>query len=170
MTAALIAGMVVLGIINLMLLFFVFTLFKDNSALKLLVTQMHIGLGNLTTRILNQEAYLQKVGNSFAEFTNIMEELVDRFEMGSEIRGPNSKMGMMYRTLDGKYAAGSLEDLISKIKKDGTEDNYLSTDELDHLRKMFETTDSPFDYTDIDDVDEDDGEDEDEFNPDQGKL
>ena len=117
---------------------------------------------------MNQESNLQKVGTSFAEFTNIMEVLVDRFEMTSDGRGLNSKLGMMYRTLDGKYAAESLEDLINKIKKDGTEDNYLSTDELDNLRKMFETTDNPFDDTDFDDVD-DDG-DEDEFNPDQGKL
>lgn len=169
MTAALIAGMVVLGIINLMLLFFVFTLFKDNSALKLLVTQTHIGLGNLTTRILNQESYLQKVGTTFSEFTNIMEELVDKFDNSAYSFNPNSKMGMMYRTLDGKYAAKSLEDLISKIKQDGTEDDYLSTDELNNLRKMFESADNPFDNADNDEDFEDD-EDDDEFNPDQGKL
>lgn len=160
---ALIAGMVVLGIINLMLLFFVFTLFKDNSALKLLVTQMHVGLGNLTGRIINQESYLQKVGTTFSEFTGIMEELVDKFDNSPFTFNPNSKMGMMYRTLDGKYAAASLEDLINKIKRDGNETEYLSTEELDDLRKMFETSDDPFN-------DDDEFDDTDDFNPEQGKL
>lgn len=159
---ALIAGMVVLGIINLMLLFFVFTLFKDNSALKLLVTQMHVGLGNLTGRIVNQESYLQKVGTTFSEFTGIMEELVDKFDNSPFMFNPNSKMGMMYRTLDGKYAAGSLEELINKIKRDGTETEYLSTEEIEDLRKMFETSDDPFNDDEFDDTDD--------FNPEQGKL
>ncbi len=169
MTTVLIAGMIVLGIINLMLLFFVFSLFKDNSALKLLITQMHAGLGNLSTRILNQDAYLQKVGASFAEFTTIMEDLVERMDSPEHMMGPNPKLGMMYRTLDGKYAAGSLEDLINKIKKDGTQESYLSPEELSDLRKMFDGEDaSPLDdeETEFDDEDEDD----DTFNPDKGPV
>lgn len=165
MTAVLIAGMVVLGIINLMLLFFVFTLFKDNSALKILVTQMHVGLGNLTGRIVNQESYLQKVGTTFSEFTGIMEEMVEKLD-ASLMFSPNSKMGMMYRTLDGKYAAQSLEELINKIKKDGKENNYLSDDEIDELRNMFESSDEDFRM----DNDDDDNFDDDQFNPGTGKL
>jgi hypothetical protein len=63
----------------------------------------------------------------------------------------------MFRTIDGKYAAPSLEKLIEKIKKDGAEGEYLSEDELDGLRQLFEENDD-------EDVDDN------EFNPDEGKF
>jgi hypothetical protein len=137
---------------NVLCLGLLHSLTKDSVAQKLLIAQMHAGMGNIAGRVVEQTGYLQKVGNTLTEFTSVLDNLVDKF---SSQQNAFPQMGMLYRTLDGKYSARSLEDLISEIKRDGTEDNYLSEDEMKNLRKLFE------------DDDEDDDEDE-TFNPNNG--
>jgi hypothetical protein len=128
---------------NVICLGLLHSLTKDSVAQKLLISQMHAGMGNVAGRVVEQTAYLQKVGNTLTEFTSVLDNLVDKIS--------SPQMGMLYRTLDGKYSARSLEGLINEIKRDGTEENYLSEDEMKNLRKLFE---------------DDDEDDEDEtFNP-----
>lgn len=146
---------IVLCVLNAVTLGLLVSYSKDSVAQKLLVTQMHTALGTLSGRLAEQSAYLQKVGNAMTEFTNVMDNAVEN--MSRMPMGPGGQMGMLYRTLDGKYSAQSLEDLIDKIKKDGAEENYLSEDEINGLRKLFE--DKLFEDND-----------EEDFNPDKGKF
>jgi hypothetical protein len=124
--------------------------------MKLLTQQLHQAMAGLAARAQQQEIIMHKLAASFNEFTNLIGTVVDRLEDFPLMGMPPMKGGMLYRTLDGKYAAPSLEDLINKIKKDGTETNYLSEEEIEQLRRMFNE-------------DEEDNSDDD-FNPDKGKF
>jgi hypothetical protein len=104
---------------------------KDTATQKLLTSQMYSALTALTARIGEQSTYLQKIGNTLTEFTSLLDDMV------FQINGRNNA-GMLYRTMDGKYAAQSLEELIGKIKRDGVEESYLSEEEINGLRKLFE--------------------------------
>jgi len=141
----------VVGIVNIILLFINLSIFKDLILMKVLITQMHNLLGVMGNKLQSQENYLHKIGNAFTEFTTLIENITDKLNS----RGPFGMMGTMYKTMDGKYAASSLEELVDKIKADGNEDNYLSSDELEELRRMF-------------DDDGDDDDDDDSFNPNKG--
>lgn len=147
--------LIILLVVNVIMLFMNMSVYRDNHSIKLLIGQMHGALGNTISRIQAQEMYLQKLGNAFSEFTELTERIAERLE-NDNIR--NASMGM-FRTIDGKYSAPSLEKLIEKIKKDGNENEYLSEDELDGLRSLFEETN-----------DIDDDEDDNEFNPEEGKF
>ena len=147
--------LIVLLVVNMIMLFMNLSVYRDNHSIKLLIGQMHGALGNTISRIQAQEMYLQKLGNAFSEFTELIERIAERIESVDNSR--NFGVGM-YRTIDGKYTAPSLEKLIEKIKKDGVENEYLSEEELDGLRQLFEENDD-------EDVDDDN-----EFNPDEGKF
>jgi hypothetical protein len=134
MNITLIVGFLV--VINIILLFAVILLIRDIVGIKFLSSQMHNGLGNILNRMQQQDMFLNKLGNGFGQFTAMVENLVDK--MNDQL-GPRG--GMLYRTIDGKYAATSLEDLINKIKDNGEEKSYLSEEEIDGLRKLFEEDD-----------------------------
>lgn len=142
--------MILIALINVFVLFINISLFKDLITIKLLITQMHTGLGMVANKLQTQENYLHKLGNAFSEFTELMDGVAEKLSMAF-----NPKTGMMYKTMDGKYAASSLEELLDKISKDGEESNYLSKDEIDNLRRLFE---------------EDDEDDDDDFNPNEDQF
>lgn len=147
-----------IGLVNLILLFLCLSLYKDIISMKLLTQQLHQAMAGLATRAHQQEVILHKISGSFNEFTHLVGNVVDRLDDVSMF-SPNMNMmksGMLYRTLDGKYAGSSLEDLLNKIKKDGAESNYLSEEEIEQLRRMFSQ-----------DEEEDS---DDDFNPDKGKF
>jgi hypothetical protein len=146
-----------LGLINIILLFLCLSLYKDIISVKLLTQQLHQAMAGLAMRAQQQEVILHKISASFNEFTNLVGSVVDRLEDFPLMAGPPMKGGMLYRTLDGKYAGSSLEDLMKKIKDDGAEGNYLSEEEIEQLRRMFNE----------DDMEEDS---DDDFNPDKGKF
>lgn len=141
--------LVVLTVVNVIGLFINLSVYKDNNTIKILMTQMHGALGTAVGRLQAQEQYLQRLGSAFSDFTNLMESIAEKIEQASSPSG----MGI-FRTIDGKYSASSLQDLIEKIKQDGREGEYLSDDEIEGLRKMFENDD----------------DDENDFNPEQGKF
>lgn len=141
--------LIVLLVINIIGVFINLSVYRDNNTIKLLMNQMHGAIGTLVGRMQAQEQYLQRLGNAFSDFTNIMESIADKIEHVA----PPSGIGM-FRTIDGKYSATSLQELMDKIKKDGREGEYLSDDEIEGLRQLFE----------------DDDEDDNEFNPEQGKF
>lgn len=137
---------------NITTMFVVLSMYRDMGLMKMLIGQIHGALGNVAGKVHTQEAYLQKLGNAFSDFTNLMESVAEKIDMAANIR-----QGSVYRTMDGKYAASSLQDLIEKIRKDGVENEYLSEEELEGLRQLFSD-------------DDDDDSDENEFNPDKGKF
>lgn len=145
--------LVISTVINFVLLFLILSMYKDNNAQKLLIGQIHTALGTAMGKLHMQEMYLQKLGSAFSDFTDLMDGVVEK--LNNPMMQFFNEKNALYKTLDGKYAAGSIEDLIEKIKNDGAEDKYLSEDEIDNLRKMFES---------------DDDTDDDEFNPEQGKF
>lgn len=136
MNITLIVGFLVL--VNFIVLIGLILLIRDIVSIKLLSTQVHNALGNVVGRMQQQDIYLNKLGNAFGQFTSLIEGMVDKMN-DQDMMGP--RQGMLYRTIDGKYAASSLEDLVNKIKNDGAEDNYLSKDEIDDLRRLFEDDD-----------------------------
>jgi len=127
-----------LVLVNFIVLIGLVLLIRDIVSIKLLSTQVHNALGNVVGRMQQQDIYLNKLGNAFSQFTSLIEGVVDKIN-DQDMMGP--RQGMLYRTIDGKYAASSLEDLVNKIKTDGAEDNYLSKDEIDDLRRLFEDDD-----------------------------
>lgn len=141
-------------IINAFCLGLIISMGKDAATQKLLTSQMYSAVTTLTTRIAEQSSYLQKIGSTMSELTNLLDDLV--FQINNKINMMGHP-GMMYRTMDGKYSAQSLEELIGKIKRDGVEDNYLSEDEINGLRKLFEDEDTDDNMND-------------DFNPDKGKF
>ena len=136
MNMTIILGFLVL--VNFIVLIGLVLLIRDIVSIKLLSTQVHNALGNVVGRMQQQDIYLNKLGNAFSQFTSLIEGVVDKIN-DQDMMGP--RQGMLYRTIDGKYAASSLEDLVNKIKTDGAEDNYLSKDEIDDLRRLFEDDD-----------------------------
>lgn len=141
-------------VINFVLLFLILSMYKDNNAQKLLISQMHTALGTAIGKLHMQEMYLQKLGSAFSDFTDLMDGVVEK--LNNPMAQFFNEKSALYKTLDGKYTATTIEDLIEKIKNDGMEDKYLSEDEIDNLRRMFES--------------DDDLDDEDDFNPDKGKF
>lgn len=101
--------------------------------MKLQVQQIHVGLSTTLSKIFSIEQILSKIGNSFTEFIQLTENMVDG------VGGPMNKV--LYKTTDGKYAARTIDELIEKIKKDGNGDEYFSDEELDKLKKMFDPED-----------------------------
>jgi hypothetical protein len=154
--------LIVVGIINIILLFMILSIYKDVSNFNILLTQVHAATGALSQKIQSQEIFLNRLGSAFSDLTNSLESMSDKIQFVLEA-GP--RMGSMYRTIDGKYTATTLEDLINKIKEDNVEEKYLSQDELDSIRDLFEKEEhSSDDEHDID------GEDDDTFNPNEGKF
>jgi HAMP domain-containing protein len=145
--------LIILLVVNVIMLSMSMSIYRDNHTIKLLIGQMHSALGNVINRIHAQEVYLQKLGTAFTEFTELMERIADRIELVESSRNFNTGM---YRTIDGRYTASTLEKLIEKIKKDGTERDYLSDEELEGLRQLFEENDEE--------------DDDNEFNPEEGKF
>lgn len=156
-----ISVLIVVGIVNIILLFINLSVYRDVSNFKLLLSQAHAGIAGLSQKLNSQENFLNRLGSAFSDLTNSLESMSEKFQFMLE-SGP--RMGSMYRTIDGKYSASSLEDLLNKIKDDNVEEKYLSSDEMDALRKLFHKEEMEND----EDIQDDD--DDDTFNPNTGKF
>lgn len=135
-----------LMVLNIILLFLLISVVKDLVLMKMITQQLHSGFASLLNRLNNQDVLLNKIGNAFNDMTNTISSMIDKLSIFDHMP-PN--VGSVYRTVDGKYAGSTLEDLLKKIQAAGEEQNYLSQEELDGLRKLFED----------DDEDEEEGED-----------
>jgi hypothetical protein len=113
-------------------LWFVLGIWKSILELKSLVqkevTETKTMISGISLRLVNHEKFFEKLGNAVHELVMTLNERFTR---------PDN-YHTMYRTMDGKYTASSLEDLLIKIRRDGAEKEYLSDDEIDTLRRMFE--------------------------------
>lgn len=127
-------------VVNVFAIVLVFITFINVYTMKLQVQQMYVGLSTTVSKIFSIEQILAKISSGFTEFIQLTENMVD------SANGPMNKV--LYKTTDGKYAARSIDELIEKIKKDGNNEEYFSDEELDKLKKMFESDD------DLDEEDE----------------
>jgi hypothetical protein len=126
---------IVSSVINVLLLVLVFIMYTNLLSMKTYITQLHTGTSTILNKIFIMDQTVNRLAVGFTEFINTTEALVDRID-GDGVGNT------LYRTGDGKYSAKSLEELIEKISRTGSETEYFSDDELNKLRKMFETEDS----------------------------
>jgi len=138
-------------ILNLIVFIGVFFLVKDIVATKLLITQIHGAISMMVSRSAAHEQQMKQLNASLADFVSTASNMIDKMDMivAFSVHGKNGKM---FRTQDGKYVAGSMQELINKMKEDGVEDFYLSQDDMESLRNMFDQDD---DESSSDDEDED---------------
>jgi len=134
---------VVASVINILLLLLVFYLVINIVQMKTYINQMHLGLGNVVGRILGIEQSVMRLGTGFTDFIKTTEDMIDK--MTDELQ-----VNQIYRTMDGKYSAKSLDELINKIKQSGENADYFSDDELNKLKNLFEQDDDSFDEDDED--------------------
>jgi hypothetical protein len=106
-------------------------MWRDSVFTKQQLTELKTMMVGLNLRLTTYETYFEKIGNG-------LNQLV--VAINTSFTAPNSFQSM-YKTMDGKYSASSLEDLLSKIRRDGLEKKYLSDEELDSLRRMFQEDD-----------------------------
>ena len=106
---------------------------------------MHVGMSTIVSKLLMLESVISKLGIGFTEFVNVTGDLMDRLEFTGS--GPSTKV---FKTSDGKFVAGSVEELMDKIKNADVKGEYFSEDEIDKLRNLFEENDE-----DEDDADDD---------------
>jgi hypothetical protein len=140
---------VILAVINVILLFLLFNVYKEVSRLYLYIKQTHDAQGSIVAKLLGIEAVLGKVAAGFAEMVGATEDMMDKLDM--TFMGPPQ----MYQTTDGKYTAPSIDELIKKIRKDSLEQKYFSDEDLLNLKSMFSENEKEFFDNDADDVEED---------------
>lgn len=116
--------------INIIMGILTFLLFLSNIQMRTQIQQIHSAMSTTLNKLLFMEQMLSKLGHSFAEFIKITDNVM--FPSHNQ---------MLFKTSDGKYAAKSLDELIDKIKNDGSQEEYFNEDEIDKLKKMFETDD-----------------------------
>ena len=142
-TSILLTAILIFSVLVLLLVFGVFVLVMN---LKYQVSQIYSAMTTVVNKIVSIEALTGRLANSFTEYIEIANELADKFG-----NMPGESHQALYRTMDGKYTASTLDQLMDKIKKDGNVDKYLS-DDMENLRKLFES--------DEDDDDSEDGSEE----------
>jgi hypothetical protein len=130
----LLTAVLIFSLLSLLLVFGVFVLMLN---LKNQVSQIYTAMATTVNKLLSIEILTGKMANSFAEYVDVASELVERNR--DTMMGDSHQA--IYRTLDGKYTASSLEQLLNNIKKDGNADKYLS-DDMENLRKLFESDDN----------------------------
>lgn len=125
------------GIFNLVLLL---KICQDQIVTKINVENIKTAFAVIHGKLSNIEILNAKLGSGFNEFINMTGEMVDRID--DMMKGTGAVP--MYRTMDGKFSARSLDELIKKIKKENKESDYLTDEEMKKLKELFdsETEDS----------------------------
>jgi hypothetical protein len=128
-------------VINIFVVLLVFSSYRDLQNVKLLNQQTHAAMGTLVGRLLNMEQVMGRVIGGLTELINFTETIMDKVEFD---------VAQEYRTIDGKYSARSVDELMDKMQRDKEGD---TDDFMGNLRNLFENPDD-----DDDDEDEDDEE------------
>lgn len=128
----LVALLAVSGFLLLICVFCLIILMRDSASNKIYNQQIITTTTNVVSNQMAQMALTNRLGSAVTEFISTASTMLDHIGLvdhsGKEV----------FRTKDGKYEAESLDELIEKIKADGVEDKYLSGEDIDDLRKMFE--------------------------------
>lgn len=130
--------LIVSTVINVFCIILLFLIYTYTINLKMQMQQLHAGMSTTLTRLFGIENVMTRLGNGFTEFISLTENAMDQMNNGKTI----------YKTSDGKYSAKSVDELIEQIKKDGVTDEYFSDEELDKLKKLFDTEDDDLDEED----------------------
>jgi hypothetical protein len=125
------------SVINVILLVLVFIMYANISTMKIHLTQVHAGLGSVLGKMLAMEQVISKLAMGFSEFVEMSGNLIDR--LNGELS--DTETGALYRTIDGKYSASSLEELMEKIKGNEDDRNTFNED-IDRLKNIFEDDDT----------------------------
>lgn len=129
------------SVINVLLLLLVFISYSHINTMRMHISQLHSGMATALNKLMGMEQVLSKLATGFADFVNMTGELIEKIDGNS----PIMQFGQVYRTADGKYTATSIEELISKIREDDVEEKYLSEEEINKLKKLFEENDDSLD-------------------------
>jgi hypothetical protein len=127
--------------VNIISAIIIFLIFVHSLQMKMQMQQMYNGLSTMLNKTFAMEQLLAKVGNGFTEFIRLTDDMMAQMNYG--------KMGPLYKTTDGKYSARSIDELMRKIKEDGSSDEYFNEDELNKLKNMFESEDDEQDEEDL---------------------
>lgn len=127
-----------LGIINLL---FLLKIYPDVLTTKINMQHFQAALGAVISKLNSIEGFNIKLGSSFSEFINMTGDMVDKID---DMLKPTGGIPM-YRTMDGKFSARSLDELLNKIKKANKESDYLSDEELNKLKELFNSEENDSD-------------------------
>lgn len=132
------------SVINVLLLVLVFLSYNNINQMKIHLTQAHAGMGSLLGKMLAMEQVIAKLATGFSDFVDMTGNLLDKLNREDS----RIEFGQVYRTVDGKYSARSLEELLDKIKGEDDEEKYISEDEIEKLKELFEDDDNLSDEED----------------------
>lgn len=92
----------------------------------------------VTGRLKEIETFCNKLGTSITELISLLESITKYIEQDNS----HGVIDGVYKTLDGKYTANSIDELIRKIRNDdGSDSSELTQEDIDKMRKMFEDED-----------------------------
>jgi len=101
-------------------------MWRDSLLTKQHLVELRTMVTGLNLRLLSHEKYFDKLGTGMNQLVSIYNNSMD-----------SSGYHTMYRTMDGKYTAKSLDELMNKLQQDGVAKEYLSEEELEGFRRMF---------------------------------
>lgn len=127
--------LIVSAVINVFCIILAFLMYTHMLNFKNQMQQLHSGMSTALTKLFTVEHMMTRMGNGFTEFIRLAETAMDQMGNGKTI----------YKTSDGKFTAKTIEELIDKIKKDGSTEDYFSDEELDKLKRLFDNEDDDFD-------------------------
>ena len=140
------AVVVISAVLNILLIVLVFLMYTSLISMKMQINQMHIGMSTMLSKLLMLENITARIGTGFTEFIDATGDMLEKIEF--MINGPSRRV---YKTSDGKFVAGSVDELMNKIKGSDSAGEYFSEDEINKLRNLFEENDED------EDEDNDDG-------------
>jgi len=139
------AVVVISAVLNILLIVLVFLMYTSLISMKMQINQMHIGMSTMLSKLLMLENITARIGTGFTEFIDATGDMLEKIEF--MINGPSRRV---YKTSDGKFVAGSVDELMNKIKGSDSAGEYFSEDEINKLRNLFEENDEDEDEDDDD--------------------
>jgi hypothetical protein len=130
------AVVVISAVLNILLIVLVFLMYTSLISIKMQINQMHVGMSTMLSKVLMLENITSRIATGFTEFIDATGDMLDKIDF--MINRPPPRM---YKTSDGKFIAGSVEELMDKIKDLDSAGDYFSDDEINKLRNLFEEND-----------------------------
>jgi hypothetical protein len=125
--------LVVSAVVNVLTILLAFGIFIYILNVKNQIQHIYQAMSTVLMKLFTLEQLTSKIGNSFADFIKLTE---DAFDFSKD-----PKNVTLYKTTDGKYSAKTIDELIDKIKKDGSGEEYFNDEELDKLKRLFDNED-----------------------------
>lgn len=125
------------GVINVVLLLLLFSVFNTLNQVKQSTLTMVNAMSSVLVRLGEIQLLTNRIGMGLTDMINSVGDLIDTMSapLGS---GKNVKM---YKTSEGDISAGSVDELMKKIGESKKLNEYFNDNELTDLKKMFEVND-----------------------------